>query len=90
MTTVLWFLYSQADTPGIPPGWVGAGLLGSVLAWLMFVHLPAKDKLIKDLIQAFREELAAERETRDRNVERLTRMVEALAYRRDKDGGSTP
>jgi hypothetical protein len=27
-------------------GWVGAGLLGCVLGWLLFVHLPAKDKQI--------------------------------------------
>ena len=25
-------------------GWIGAGLLGAVLSWLLFVHLPAKDK----------------------------------------------
>lgn len=33
-------------------GWVGAGLLGAVLAWLLLVHIPAKDKQIKDLIEA--------------------------------------
>ncbi len=32
-------------------GWVGAGLLGSVLAWLLFVHLPAKDKQLKELLE---------------------------------------
>ena len=31
-------------------GWVGAGLLGAVLGWLMFVHLPSKDKQSKELI----------------------------------------
>lgn len=31
-------------------GWVGAGLLGGVLGWLLFVHLPNKDKQIKDLV----------------------------------------
>ena len=31
-------------------GWVGASILGGVLAWLMFVHLPAKDKMFKELI----------------------------------------
>lgn len=31
-------------------GWAGAGLLGLVLAWLLFKHLPEKDKQIKDLI----------------------------------------
>ena len=33
-------------------GWTGAGLLGLVLAWLLFVHLPAKDKLLKEYISA--------------------------------------
>lgn len=32
-------------------GWVGAGLLGAVLAWLMFIHLPAKDKQVTGLIE---------------------------------------
>lgn len=29
-------------------GWVGAGLLGAVLSWLLFVHLPRKDKQLED------------------------------------------
>lgn len=29
-------------------GWIGAGLLGLVLGWLLLVHLPAKDKRDKD------------------------------------------
>jgi hypothetical protein len=33
-------------------GWVGTGLLGSVLAWLLFVHLPSKDKQLKDMIDS--------------------------------------
>ncbi len=33
-------------------GWVGTGLLGSVLAWLLFVHLPAKDKQLKEFMEA--------------------------------------
>jgi hypothetical protein len=31
-------------------GWVGAGLLGSVLGWLLIIHLPAKDKQIKEFV----------------------------------------
>lgn len=30
---------------------MGAGLLGLVLGWLMLVHLPAKDKQMKELIE---------------------------------------
>lgn len=33
-------------------GWVGTGLLGSVLGWLLFVHLPGKDKQILGLIES--------------------------------------
>lgn len=29
-------------------GWVGAGLLGAVLAWLLLRHLPEKDKQTKE------------------------------------------
>lgn len=29
-------------------GWVGAGLLGLVLGWLLLVHLPAKDKQLEN------------------------------------------
>ena len=42
-------LIAFAQAPPADPisggaGWVGAGLLGCVLAWVFFVHLPAKDK----------------------------------------------
>lgn len=33
-------------------GWVGAGLLGLVLGWLLLVHLPAKDKQLTGLVEA--------------------------------------
>jgi len=37
--------------PGVS-GWVGAGLLGLVLSWLLFVHLPNKDKQLKEFVDA--------------------------------------
>ena len=44
-------LLAQATDPiSGGAGWVGAGLLGLVLSWLLWVHLPAKDKLIKDML----------------------------------------
>ena len=33
-------------------GWLGAGLLGAVLAWLLGRHLPEKDRLMKELIES--------------------------------------
>ena len=48
--TVLMFAQVAASDPiSGGAGWIGAGLLGAVLAWLMFVHLPGKDKLIREL-----------------------------------------
>jgi hypothetical protein len=48
-------LFLIAEAAGIDAitggaGWVGASLLGLVLYWLAFHHLPAKDKFLKDLI----------------------------------------
>lgn len=47
-------ILAQTTLPADPlsngGGWFGAGLLGLVLAWLLFKHLPAKDQQIKDLV----------------------------------------
>lgn len=47
-------LYGQlgADPISGGAGWVGAGLLGLVLGWLLILHLPAKDKQLKELQDA--------------------------------------
>lgn len=31
-------------------GWAGVGLLGAILSWLLFIHLPGKDKQVRELI----------------------------------------
>lgn len=54
------------NTPGLDAlgggsGWIGAGLLGAVLAWLMFKHLPAKDQQLKDLVDVYVAERAHDR-----------------------------
>jgi hypothetical protein len=54
MTSPWWQLWADAGGvietfPGAP-AWVGTGLLGGVLGWLLFVHLPSKDKQISSLI----------------------------------------
>ena len=65
MLNTLVILIGQTSTSVDPlagaSGWIGSGLLGSVLAWLLFVHLPNKDKQILGLI-----------ESRDKLVEKLT------------------
>jgi len=49
VSCVLLIAQIAADPISGGAGWIGAGLLGAVLAWLMFVHLPGKDKLIREL-----------------------------------------
>ena len=73
---ILWtYLFVQiapaADPISGRAGWVGAGLLGLVLAWLLFWHLPAKDKQVADLIKDFREE---SKEQRKANKEALDQI----------------
>ena len=45
------FSQAPATTTGIElSGWVGTGLLGAVLGWVFYRHLPDKDKQINSLI----------------------------------------
>jgi hypothetical protein len=53
-------------------GWVGAGLLGLVLAWLLFIHLPAKDKQLAVLIENKDRQIADLVTSRDMFVRELT------------------
>lgn len=50
LSVALGFLVAQSDPISGGAGWIGAGLLGAVLAWLTMVHLPAKDKQLKDIL----------------------------------------
>ncbi len=63
MASSLWLVSMLAQTetmPGVPgSGWVGAGLLGAVLAWLMFKHLPDKDRQLKELVTLFQSQIIA-------------------------------
>ena len=46
-------LFAQEGPTVLAPGagWVGAGLLGLILSWLAFRHLPEKDAMIERLIK---------------------------------------
>src|SRR5688500_11146399 len=66
LTAVSPFLVAVADPISGGAGWAGAGLLGLVLAWLLLVHLPSKDKQLKDFIDAHNASVAAMRETFER------------------------
>jgi gas vesicle protein len=50
MLYVLLPLLADADPISGGAGWVGAGLLGMVLGWLLIIHLPAKDKQLQTLL----------------------------------------
>ncbi len=58
-------LTAQAPMPPDPisggAGWIGAGLLGLVLSWLLLKHLPDKDKQIRDLMKDHLEAEKAQR-----------------------------
>lgn len=65
-------------------GWVGAGLLGCVLAWLMFWHLPAKDAQITVIIQTKDKQISdiLAEQALDRANERTDRHDRANAYQK--------
>lgn len=53
LTATLAWPLAQVATPDAlsgGAGWVGTGLLGSVLAWLLLRHLPGKDAQLERLI----------------------------------------
>lgn len=76
MTTTMLVLLAQATGDPISggAGWVGAGLLGLVLGWLLLIHLPAKDKQIAGLI-----------ESRDNFVRELTASFRASLQEESKE-----
>ena len=45
-----WMLAQATDPISGGAGWVGAGLLGAILFWLLFKHLPAKDAQLENLM----------------------------------------
>src|SRR5689334_11459393 len=50
MLQPLLLLWAQTDALAGGAGWAGVGLLGGVLSWLLFVHLPGKDKQVEKLV----------------------------------------
>ena len=58
---------SVADPISGSAGFVGTGLLGAVLGWLLFFHLPAKDKQMKEFITEANTQLTA----KDAHLERM-------------------
>ena len=57
-------------------GWAGAGLLGLVLSWLLLVHLPAKDKQLKEIIDQHYAESGRQRADFGEQLDRIARHCE--------------
>ncbi len=74
-------MWAQNDNVALAgqAGWAGVGLLGLVLGWLLFMHLPARTKREKEMIDQFIAVLAAERTANDlRDREFRLALTEAL------------
>lgn len=73
---MLFAVLAQADPSSLVggAGWAGVGLLGSVLSWLLFIHLPAKDKLVKELVEAKDAQIKDMLDTRDALVLSLAKI----------------
>lgn len=89
---LLWAQAANPDTLGGASGWVGAGLLGLVLAWLLLRHLPDKDRQLEKLIEGNRThveavldksfgEMASQRKAHEESVERRHQENQAGVHR---------
>src|SRR5262245_45428442 len=78
-------LFSQADTLSGGAGWVGAGLLGLVLGWLLLKHLPDKDRQVETARLAHLDAQAKMVKTFDDRLEKIAATFSAeLKYEREQ------
>lgn len=67
-----WFFLASETTPADVitggAGWVGTTLLGSVLMWLFFRHLPDKDKQLKEFNDAANQRHRESIDAKDRQI----------------------
>lgn len=66
-------------------GWIGAGLLGAVLSWLLFVHLPSKDKQLLDYIKMSNDEREKERASRHELAEIFQKAIFSMHIEHGED-----
>lgn len=72
---MLFILAVEPDPLSGGSGWIGAGLLGCVLAWVMFIHLPGQNKMFQELLGMFMKSQSSERE-----LDRTARHTAASAF----------
>ncbi len=75
---MLLLLAQTPDLLGGSAGWVGTGLLGAVLYWLTFVHLPAKDRQTRDLLTMQTAEREKESISRHQMSDRFQQIVSEI------------
>ncbi len=77
LTTFSGAAIAQAPVPTDPisggAGWVGAGLLGGVLAWLMFVRLPATDRALEKAMNTKDTQIKELADAKDNQIKELIR-----------------
>ena len=88
----LQLLVAQTDPISGGAGWVGAGLLGLVLGWLLLKHLPDKDKHLERIIDKHLEAELQQRENhsaleREQRVEFRTALELILTHSRSQIEG---
>jgi hypothetical protein len=65
------------EIPGAA-GWVGATLLSGVLYWLLFHHLPAKDKQLTEIMAIKDKQIFDTIKSKDEHIERISARFEAV------------
>src|SRR5688572_11670740 len=79
-TTMILLLAQGTDigTASTVAEWLKFGLLGAVLFWLFFWHLPAKDAQIKTLLELFASEREKDRHARHEQSEKFSQNLTSV------------
>jgi TolA-binding protein len=80
---------AAADDPGTSlagsSGWAGAGLLGLVLFWLAYSHLPGKDAQLEKILSDHRSEIKTLVDTHNTLSERIQEKHDAIMTQQRQD-----
>lgn len=82
---LLVFAQTAVDPISGGAGWVGAGLLGLVLGWLLLVHLPNKDKQMKDYVTDKDTQLNTYISDKDKQMDKMLADAELSSIRQGND-----
>lgn len=83
---ILHFADVTSDPISGGAGWVGAGLLGAVLAWLLLKHLPDKDRQLHDLLASKDEQMKTLLTSKDQQLaEQMRQERESCEHRHQEN-----